>query len=86
MLQFRLKIIECVMCSESRDSVKKMMLEVMQGEIQKGISAKRIMQAIPVLEFDMLFQMRLEHTEKESDNIKEALRVFRQGIHLGNVQ
>ncbi len=85
MLQFRIKIIECVMGSESPERVENRMFEVIQREVQTGIPVKRIIQAMPVLEADMSFQMRLEHSEKELANIKEALRLFRQGIQLEHI-
>lgn len=82
MLRFRIKITECVMNAEKPAMVEKAILEVVQRKMENGISAKRIIQTIPNLEWDMLFQARLKHTAKELNNIKEALRLFRQGINL----
>lgn len=84
MLKFRIKIIECVMSSVKPAMVEKLILEVIQQKIQKGISAKRILQTISVLESDMLFQIRLNHTAKEINNIKEALRIIKAGINVNN--
>ena len=80
MLKFRIKIIECVINSQKPALVEKAILDVIQQKIKKGISAKRIMQIIPSLESDMLFHLRLKHTEKELNNIKEELKLFREGI------
>ena len=80
MLQFRIKIIECVISSESPERVETSVFEIIQQRMQTGISLRRIRQDMPVLEADMFFQMRLDHSEKELANIKEALRVFRQVI------
>jgi len=80
MLQFRIKILEAVMGSDSPDRVEKILFETMQQYMQEGVPAKRIRQAMPVLESDMLFQLRLDHSPKELANIKEALRLFRKGI------
>lgn len=80
MLQFRIKILERVMGAESPDLVESTLFETIQQHIRAGASAKRITQVIPVLESDMLFQLRLDHSVQELANIKEALRVFRQGI------
>jgi hypothetical protein len=85
MLQFRIKIIECVISSESPERVESRVFEVIQRRIQTGISLKRIRQDMPVLEADMSFQMRLDHSEKELANIKEALRLFRQVIQLDRI-
>lgn len=70
------------MNAEKPAMVEKAILEVVQRKMENGISAKRIIQTIPNLEWDMLFQARLKHTAKELNNIKEALRLFRQGINL----
>ena len=80
MLQFRIKILERVMGAESPDQIESTLFQTIQQYIRAGASAKRIMQVIPVLESDMLFQLRLDHSAQELANIKEALRVFRQGI------
>ncbi len=82
MLRFRIKITECIINAERPDMVEKAILDVIQRKMENGISAKRIIQTIPNLEWDMLFQARLQHTEKEFNNIKEALKLFREGISL----
>jgi hypothetical protein len=70
------------MNAEKPTMVEKAILDVIQQKMDNGISAKRIIQTIPNLEWDMLFQARLEHTTKELNNIKEALRLFREGVNL----
>lgn len=82
MLKLRIKIIKCVLTSRNSTSVKKEILKVIHQKIEKGYSAKRISQLIPSLEYDMLFQMRFNHSPQELDNIKKALRLFREGFEL----
>ncbi len=82
MLKFRIKIIECIISSEKPAMVEKAILDIIKLKMENGISAKRIIQTIPNLEWDMLYQARLKHSEKELNNIKEALRIFREGINL----
>lgn len=84
MLQFRIKIIECVIRSESPERVEKSVLKMIRQRMQTGVSLKRIRQDLPLLEADMRFQMRLDHSEKELANIKEAWRVFRKVIQSDN--
>lgn len=62
--------------------VEKAILKVIKQKMENGISAKRIIQTIPNLEWDMIFQARLKHTENELININEALRLFREGVNL----
>lgn len=85
MLQFRIKVIECVISSESPEMVEDMIFEVIQQRMNKGVSLKRVRQDMPVLEADMFFQMRLDHSEKELANIKEALKILRQLIQLDSI-
>lgn len=82
MIKFRVKIIECIINAERPSMVEGAILLVIQQKLENGISAKRIIQTIPSLEWDMIFHARLKHTEKELNNIKEALRLFREGINL----
>lgn len=72
MLRFRMKVTERIMTTESPGMVEKAILDVTQSKMETGISAKRIIQTMPNLECDMIFQSRLQHTEKEFNNIKEA--------------
>jgi hypothetical protein len=85
MLQFRIKVIECVISSESPEMVEDMIFEIIQQRMNTGVSLKRVRQDMPVLEADMFFQMRLDHSEKELANIKEALKIFRQLIQLDSI-
>lgn len=85
MLQFRIKVIECVISSESPEMVEDMIFEIIQQRMNTGVSLKRVRQDMPVLEADMFFQMRLDHSEKELANIKEALKILRQLIQLDSI-
>lgn len=82
MLKFRIKIIEGVLSAKDSTLVKKTILKIIHQKIKKGMTVKRVLQLIPSLEYDMLFQMRLNHTPQEIENIKKALRVFREGLGL----
>ncbi len=82
MLKFHIKIIECIISSEKPAMVEKAILKVIKQKMENGISAKRIIQTIPNLEWDMIFQARLKHTENELNNINEALGLFREGVNL----
>jgi hypothetical protein len=84
MLKFRIKLIECVLCSANSMAVEKAILEVVQQEIKKGISKKKIAKIISFLENDMIYEVRLEHTSQELNNIKEALKVLQKSIHINH--
>lgn len=70
------------MYSTNSVAVKKAIIEAVQQEIKSGISVKKIEKIISFLENDMLYELRLNHTQQELDNIKEALKILRKDIPI----
>jgi hypothetical protein len=82
MLKFRIQLIECVLNSANSKKVERAILEVIDKEIKRGVSVKKIARIVSSLENDMYYQMRLVDTRQELSNLREALKVLKKGIVL----
>ena len=82
MLKFRMEIINGILNSSDYTLVEKVIYEIIKQKTENGISLKRIKHALPSLESDVLFQIRLKRNQKELKNLIEALRILREGITI----
>lgn len=84
MLQFRKTIMEKILKSTDKSSLEQLIRNSLKRMVESGTHLHLVARFVQRFESDLNFELMQQHSEKERNNLKEALRVIK-GISIKNL-